>query len=265
MVISPGKGDLSRYNMEGAFIMPQVIYGHRGACGYAPENTLEAFELAAKQGAAGVELDVHLSKDGEVVVAHDETIDRVSNGSGYIRDMTVAELKQYLFNKPHPEYKDARMPTLREVFELLKPYGLHVNVELKNSVFFYPGMEKKCIELAAAVGMTDKVLYSSFNHYSLLKVKEIDPTIKCGLLYDCTMVRPWEYAKSLKMDALHPRFHELQIPDECSSAHALGIEVNPWTVNNEKDLAMVIAAGADRIITNYPDRALAVMKSIKGA
>ncbi len=245
--------------------MPQIIYGHRGACGYAPENTLEAFELAAKQGAAGVELDVHLSRDGEVVVAHDETINRVSDGTGYIKDMTLAELKKYRFNKPHPEYKDARLPTLREVFELLKPYGLHVNVELKNSLIDYPGLEKKCIDLAQAVGMADRVLYSSFNHYSLLRVKALNPDAKCGLLYECTMVKPWDYAKSLAMDALHPHFSELQVGGECAAAHALGIEVNPWTVNEEDDLKMVIAAGADRIITNYPDRALSVLKTMQKA
>jgi len=245
--------------------MPQVIYGHRGACGYAPENTLEAFELAAKQGAAGVELDVHLSRDGEVVVAHDETINRVSDGTGYIRDMTLAELKKYHFNKPHPEYKDARIPTLREVFELLKPYGLHVNVELKNSLIDYFGMELKCIEIAQAAGMEDMVLYSSFNHHSLLRVKGLNSKAKCSLLYDCTMVRPWEYAKSLGMDALHPHFSELQISGECDSAHALGVEVNPWTVNEEADLKMVIAAGADRIITNYPDRALSILNAMKMA
>ncbi len=243
--------------------MLQVIYGHRGACGYAPENTLEAFELAAKQGAAGVELDVHLSRDGQVVVAHDETINRVSDGTGYIRDMTLAELKKYRFNRPHPEYKDAQIPTLREVFELLRPYGVQVNVELKNSRIDYQGLEQKCLEIAASLSMTDKVLYSSFNHHSLLRVKALDLNAKCGLLYDCTMVRPWEYAKSLGMDALHPHFSELQINGECAQAHALGIEVNPWTVNEEGDLQMVIAAGANRIITNYPDRALCVLKAMQ--
>lgn len=239
--------------------MRQVIYGHRGASGYAPENTLEAFELAAKQGAFGVELDVHLSRDGELVVAHDETLERVSNGEGRLCDYTLRELKEFRFNKTHPEYKNATLPTLAEVFALLGPYGLHVNVELKNSLIDYPGLERKCVDLAAKTGMTDRVLYSSFNHHSLLRVKAIDPTLRCGLLYECSMVRPWDYAKKLGMDALHPHFSELQIPDECESAHALGLEVNPWTVNEEQDLQMVLRAGADRVITNYPDRALRVL------
>lgn len=108
------------------------VWAHRGASGYAPENTLEAFALAAEMEADGVELDVQMSRDGYLVVVHDERIDRVSNGSGFIRDFTLEELKGFLFNKTHPEYKDARIPTLREVYELLKDTPLKINVELKN-------------------------------------------------------------------------------------------------------------------------------------
>ena len=236
--------------------MPQWVYGHRGASGYAPENTLEAFELAARQGAHGVELDVHLSRDGELVVAHDDTIERVSDGTGRLCDHSLSELKRLRFNKTHPEYQNARIPTLGEVFELLAPTGLKVNVELKNSLIDYPGLEARCVELAARMGMTQRVLYSSFNHHSLLRLKAIDPSIPCGILYECTMVKPWEYAHALGMNALHPHFSELLIPGECDSAHALGLEVNPWTVNEEADILMACRAGADRLITNYPDRAL---------
>ncbi|MDD3410609.1 MAG: glycerophosphodiester phosphodiesterase [Eubacteriales bacterium] len=239
----------------------QCIYGHRGASGYAPENTLEAFELAAKMGAAGVELDTHITRDGEVVVTHDERIDRVSSGSGLVKDYTLKELKGFKFNKTHPEYVNATIPTLREVYELLAPLGLSVNVELKNSCIFYPQLEEKCIEIAAQCGMTDRVLYSSFNHYSLMHVKEIAPELPCGLLYDATLYHAWEYAHRLGVNALHPKYTELLIADECEKAHALGLEVNPWTVNDEDTLRMVISAGADRIITNFPDRALAMLKA----
>lgn len=241
--------------------MSQWVYGHRGASGYAPENTLEAFELAAKQGAHGVELDVHLSRDGELVVAHDETVERVSEGIGRLCDATLAELKRLHFNKTRPEYGNARIPTLREVYELLLPYGLRVNVELKNSLIDYPGLEAACVELAARMGMTERVLYSSFNHHSLLRVKAMDPTLPCGLLYECSMVKPWDYGYALRMNALHPHFSELQVPGECAQAHALGLEVNPWTVNDDADIRMAFAAGADRLITNYPDRALSILNS----
>lgn len=241
--------------------MKQYVYAHRGASGYAPENTLEAFSLAVEMGADGVELDAHLTRDGEIVVTHDERIDRVSDGSGRVADMTLAELKRFRFNRTFPEYSGATIPTLREVFELLGPTGLHINVELKNSCIDYPGLERKVIELAAEENILDRIIFSSFNHYSMLRVKRIDSSLYCGLLYEATMVSSWDYAAGLGMDALHPHFSEVLLPGgECGRAHALGIEVNTWTVNAEEDIRSVIRAGADRIISNYPDRALRILR-----
>ena len=232
--------------------MSAKVWGHRGASGYAPENTLEAFALAASQGADGVELDVHLTKDGELVVTHDEEISRVSNGSGFVRDHTLSALKALRFNRTHPEYADARIPTLREVYELLLPLGLTVNVELKNSSFLYPGMEEACIDLAARMGMTDRVLYSSFNHYSLRRVMEIDPSLPCGLLYSATLIDPWDYAAALGAKALHPHHSALLYEDSCEAAHRRGIRVHPWTVNSEADMRLCLQRGADALITNDP-------------
>ena len=104
--------------------MKSKVWAHRGASAYAPENTLEAFRLGAEQGADGVELDVQLSKDGQLVVIHDETIDRVSDGHGYVRDYSLEELKKFVFNKTHPEYADARIPTLGEVYDPAARTGL---------------------------------------------------------------------------------------------------------------------------------------------
>lgn len=245
--------------------MAITICAHRGASAYAPENTLEAFELAVQQGAHGVELDVHLTRDKEILVAHDERIDRVSDGIGAICDMTLAEIKRHVFNREHPEYEGARAPTLREVYELLKPTGLYVNVELKNSVKAYPGLEEKCLELAAAMGMEDRVVYSSFRHQSMVRMKELSTFSACGLLYGSVMVRPWEYAQALGVDALHPLFTELLFtPDECEKAHERGIKVNTWTVNDERSMRMVVEAGADMMITNFPDRAMDLLKLIGG-
>ena len=236
--------------------MATKIYGHRGASGYAPENTLEAFELAAKMGADGVELDVHLTKDGELVVTHDEEISRVSDGTGRVADRTLKELKALRFNRTHPEYRDARIPTLGEVFDLLEPTGLGINIELKNSLIDYPGLEKRVIELAAKDFDLSLVIFSSFNHASMLRVKDIDRGLACGLLYEASMVRPWEYALGLGMDALHPHFSEVITPGgECAEAHKAGIRVHTWTVNREEDLDAVLREGADILITNVPDLA----------
>ena len=236
-----------------------LIFAHRGASGYAPENTLEAFQLAVTQRADGVELDVHLTKDGELLVAHDEKIDRVSDGSGWIHQMTVQQIKRYDFNRLHPEYEGAKAPLLSEVYELLKPTGLAINVELKNTLILYPGMEEKLLALAAKMGMEDRILYSSFNHPSMLYLKSIDSTAKCGLLYDCLLIDPAGYAAAAHMDALHPRYHQvLNEEDYCQKAHQKGIKVNTWTVNFERDMKRVAALNADAIITNYPDRAKAL-------
>ena len=236
----------------------QKVFGHRGASGYAPENTLEAFELAAKMGADGVELDVQIAKDGELVVAHDETIDRVANGEGLICELTTAQMKRLRFNRTHPEYESATIPTLREVCELLRPTGLWINIELKNSRIFYESLEEKCVKLVYETGMAGRVFYSSFNHHSMRHMKQIDPALCCGLLYEATMIEPWRYAHALGMDAIHPHFSELQIPEEAAQAHALGLKVNVWTANTEQEIRDSLLAGADTVISNYPDRALAV-------
>ena len=101
--------------------MASRIFGHRGASGYAPENTLESFDMAAKMGAHGVELDVHICRSGELVVTHDETVERVSDGEGWVKDLSLKELKALRFNRTHPEFRDARIPTLQEVFQLRMP------------------------------------------------------------------------------------------------------------------------------------------------
>lgn len=239
--------------------MKTLICAHRGASGYAPENTLEAFQLAIAQKAEAVELDVHLSRDRELVVAHDERIDRVSNGTGYIGQMSLKDIKKHLFNATHPEYREAKAPTLEEVFDLLQETDILINVELKNSRLPYEGMEERCIDLAARKGMSDRVIYSSFNHHSLLRVKAIKSDAVCGLLYDCCMIDPWDYAKNLGIEALHPHYSELILnPRECEEAHLAGLHVNTWTVNDDRDMKRMIQLGADMMITDFPDRAIAV-------
>ncbi len=107
------------------------IFAHRGASGYAPENTLDAFALAMDMGADGIELDVQMTKDDEVVVIHDETIDRVSDGKGMVKDYTLEQLREFSFDNHMEGYEHVSIPTLNEVLELVKPSKMEVNVELK--------------------------------------------------------------------------------------------------------------------------------------
>ena len=239
-----------------------TICAHRGASAYAPENTMEAFELAVMLGADSIELDVHMTKDGELVVAHDPEVSRVSNGRGFIRDMTLSQLKRLRFNRSHPEFVNATIPTLAEVYWLIKPTSLTINTELKNGPLPYDRMEEKCIKLADDLGMKDRVLYSSFSYATLMRLKKIDPEVKAGLLRlplnllptDKKPIDPWELAHVLGIDAIHPHFSELRLPGALKKAHDLGMRVNVWTTNDEADILESLERGADALIGDYPDR-----------
>ena len=234
--------------------MKTQVWAHRGASAYAPENTLEAFKLAAGQGADGVELDVQLSRDNELVVAHDETIDRVSNGSGYIKDHTLSELKKLRFNRLFPEYRDASIPTLGEVYELLRPTGLVVNVELKTGIVPYEGIEERVLDLASEMGMGDRVIYSSFHHPSLVKLKMLDASVKTGLLYSDGWIDAASYGRyTARVDALHPALYHMQDKELIPSARSLGLALHVWTVDDEEYMEALVRQGVEAIITNKPD------------
>ncbi len=232
-----------------------LIWAHRGASGYAPENTLEAFKLAAEMGADGVELDVQLTKDDVMVICHDETIDRTSNGAGAIKDMTYDELLKYDFGYGNEAYEGAKIPTMEQVFDLLKPTSLTINIELKTGIYFYPELEEKIVALTKKKGWEDRVIYSSFNHYSVMKIKEIDPNAKTGFLYADGPLNMPGYAAENEVNALHPALYNLQYPDFMSDCNMFDIDVNVWTVNTEADLLKCRELGVNAVITNYPKKA----------
>ena len=231
------------------------VWAHRGASGYAPENTMEAFELAIEMGADGIELDVQLSKDGELVVIHDEMLQRVSNGNGYVKDYTLEELKTLNFNRTHPEYKKTSIPMLKEVLQLLKNTDLNLNIELKTGMFFYSDIERKILDLVSEYGMQDKVWYSSFNHYTVKKIKELQTDAKVGLLYSDGIYEPAEYASSFGAEAIHPYLVNLQYPHVVERCKKNDIKIHTWTANSFLDMENCIRYGVDAMITNYPDKA----------
>ena len=239
------------------------VWAHRGASGYAPENTLEAFRIAIEMGADGIELDVQFTKDRQMVVIHDETIDRVSNGHGRVVDYTLKELKQFTFNKTHPEYQDCRIPTLEEVLALMKPTGMTVNIELKTGVNFYDGIEDSVLRLVDRLQMQEQVIYSSFNHYSVMKVKALCPNAHVGFLYSNGTLHMAEYAKENQAEALHPSLNNMQYVDLIPDCKEMGIDLHVWTVNNKNDMERMARLGVDAIITNYPDVAYEVLKGRK--
>lgn len=239
------------------------VWAHRGASGYVPENTLEAFLKAADMGADGIELDVQLTKDDEMVVIHDETIDRVSGESGFVKDFTLKELKALDVSKHMKEYdQKTTIPTLEEVFECLKDTNMMINIELKNGVIFYKNLEEKVINLIDKHKMMDRIWCSSFNHESIVRVKKLCPDMKCGLLFSDIVVNPAEYAYNLHVEALHPAVYHMQDENYIEKAHGRGLETHIWTVNDKKYMKKLVKAGADAIITNYPDIAIGVVKKI---
>lgn len=188
-----------------------------------PENTLLAFEKAAEiKGLAGIELDIQLTKDREIIVCHDERVDRTTNGIGYVKDYTLMELKKLKIDAG--EGKKERIPTIEEVFDLLKDRlagGLKVNIELKNSVIPYEGMEEQMIELVHKRGIQKNIVYSSFYAKSLEKLRMLESDAEIGILdvkaSDCL----YKLKGGCGANALHPYWREIDLPAEQISAYTV--------------------------------------------
>ena len=239
-----------------------LIWAHRGASGHAPENTLPAFQLAADMGADGVELDVQLTRDGEIVVCHDETLDRTSGGKGRIQDYTLAELKRLDFSNGNLAYEGVRIPTLEEVLKLLTPTRLTVNIEIKTGVVFYEGIEEKTLNLVHGMNWDDRVIYSSFNHETLRTIRRLNPEAGTGVLYGDGLVNVVSYARSLGARALHPWFCNLQYPGFPEECRENGMEINVWTVNSISQLQTCGRLGVHAVITNYPEKARRILNEM---
>jgi glycerophosphoryl diester phosphodiesterase len=218
---------------------------HRGYSGKFDENTMLAFEKAIEYKADGIETDVQLSQDNIPVIIHDETLDRTTNGIGYVKDYTLAELK--MFRTKNGE----EIPTLKELLELVAKSNLKVlNLELKNSIFPYQGLEEKVLEMIEQYNLKEKIIISSFNHLSLVKIRSLDDKIKLGALTDSTLANVPKYLKDIKVQCYHPCFPSILIEEYMKEIKEAGIMVNPYTVNEEEHMKMVIRVKPDCIITN---------------
>lgn len=240
------------------------IFAHRGASGEAPENTLEAFRLAMNQGAEGIELDVQLTKDGEVVVIHDESIDRVSDGTGLVRDYTLEELRKFSFHNHMEVYQGVNISTLQEVLQLVKASTMEVNIELKTGIFWYEGIENKTMDIVKNMGMQERVIYSSFNHYSIQKVRELDKEAQTAYLYSDVILDVENYAKRTGVLGIHPALYHMGMSDFRKRYKDSGLKVRVWTVNEARYIRMLLKEGIEAIITNYPAKALRIRKEEMG-
>lgn len=236
------------------------VYAHRGASGYAPENTLEAFILALELNSDGIETDIHQTKDGVLVLMHDERIDRTTNGKGYIKEYTYQELLKFNANNKNKKYSFCKIPTLEELFVLVKDKDILLNLEIKTDVIFYQGIEDKIVHLVQEYQLQDRVLYSSFNHYSMMKIKQLQKDAKVSLLYEGQLYQPWKYAEQLEVYGIHPNLPNLAIENYVEMCHLYNKVVNVWTVNTKEDIKKAVSMQVDGIFTNYPDIALQLQK-----
>lgn len=235
--------------------MKPVIIAHRGASGRYPENTLEAIRAALRLQADGVEIDVQFSKDRKVMVIHDHTLDRTTNGTGRVQAYTSMELRRLrVGNRLDSASSQARIPFLHEVLEVMQPTKAALFIELKNFWTKQPGLEEEVIRLITLYDMRERVIISSFNFDSLLIVKSLAPDVTTGLLYAGPIRQPWTLARQYQADQIHAPADELTTR-LIRESHANGFPVYGWTINEPARLRAVMAMGIDGVITDFPGRA----------
>lgn len=237
-----------------------INFAHRGNSSTFPENTMLAFKDAIKVGADAIELDVHKTKDNKLVVIHDEEVHRTFLGRGYVKDYTLSQIKSLKCRKnKFRNNNECIVPTLEEVFELIKDTNLLLNIEIKNDKIHYDKIEEDVINLIHKYNMSKRIIISSFNHESLLKCKEIDEKIETGMLYNSPINNLFEYAKNHKVNALHPSFFCLR-EDIIKEAHKNNLKVNVYTINISEIMMLLMKWNIDGIITDCPIKLKKIMK-----
>jgi glycerophosphoryl diester phosphodiesterase len=233
-----------------------LIVAHRGYSARYPENTLAAFEAAKQAGAHMVELDVSLTKDRRLVVMHDDTVDRTTDGSGVVRQMTLEQLRRLDAGSWFdPRFAAERPPTLAQVLDLARGH-LAVNVEIKPEAVEAPGpadaVERQIVNLVRDMGMPDEVLISSFNWSVLARIRQMAPEIAVGLLsWDPVDRRLREWWPRIDGFAWHPAYRVVT-PSQVEILHALGARVFPFAVGGKIDVSGLLAMGVDGLILDDP-------------
>lgn len=253
-----------------------VNFAHRGASARAPENTLEAFRGAVRAGADGLELDVHLTRDGRVVVIHDDTLDRTTNGAGLVRNKTLAEIERldagYRFTEDgsYPyRGKELQIPTLDEVFREFP--SLAVNVEIKED---QPGVEEAVLRLVREAGAEERTLVASQKHAVIKRFREVS-----GGEIDTSAsgreIRIFSLLSKLRLESLlRPAYDALQVPvryrgmdvltpEFLAAAHSQGVRVDAWTVDELGEMRWLLDMGVDVIMTNRPGTLQEALKQRK--
>ncbi|HFK1449774.1 MULTISPECIES: glycerophosphodiester phosphodiesterase [Bacillus cereus group] len=243
---------------------------HRGASAYAPEHTIAAYKLGQQLKGDYIEIDLQMTKDGYLVAMHDETLNRTTNGTGLVKEHTLEEIKQLnagsTYNKKYPnlakkEYENAKVPTLEEVIEV---FGHDANYYIETkSPDEYPGMEEKLLEIINHYEIQDKVIIQSFSEESLQKIHNLNVNIP--------LVQLLSYKKAVQLTELEIKKYKTYCIGlgmnykYIDSAYVKkikkqGLEVHPFTVDNEADMKKLLLWGVDGMFTNYPDRLHSLLK-----
>jgi glycerophosphoryl diester phosphodiesterase len=219
---------------------------HRGAKGYEPENTLASFQKALDMQVDGIELDVHLSSDGHLIVLHDETIDKTTNGKGLVNSFSLQKLKSFRIENEH------QIPTLAEVFDLVNQQCF-INIELKS----YESADAVVALIELYVSEKNwnynSFLVSSFDWNALQQVRFLNDEIPIGVLAETNLDLAQAFAKFIQAKSIHPHFH-LLTKENTAQMQEKGFEVFPWTINEPEDIAKIKTFNINGIITDFPNR-----------
>ncbi|MBC1799534.1 glycerophosphodiester phosphodiesterase [Listeria booriae] len=235
------------------------IFAHRGSKGTHPENTMPAFLEAVRVGADGIELDVQLSKDGVPVVIHDDKVNRTTNGSGLVCELTLKELKKLDAHQGYRKrfaalFKKTKIPTLQEVLQTLNKYPLILNIELKTDTYDYPGIEEKVLELCRKNTGNLTFLFCSFNVETLKRLRELDSKIKLSAITGLEFEEALAQKDSLRLDSINPPFKIRNIDDFS------GVPTRCWTANQDKQIEALFDENVLGFMTDFPEKAVELRK-----
>jgi glycerophosphoryl diester phosphodiesterase len=252
------------------------VFGHRGAAGLAPENTIVSFERAVRDGAAVLELDVHATRDGVVVVIHDDTLDRTTNGSGAVRQLDFAELRRhdagfrFESDGEHPfRGRGVRVPSLEEILELFP--SMPLNIEIKQGE---PPIETIVVDLLGRHRALERVLLAAEDDRIMSRIRERAPGLATSASYGeardfferCFTNRLSGYAPVARALQIPTRAAdvELVVPETVEAAHSYGLEMHVWTINDEPEMIRLLALGVDGVMSDYPGRLAAIVRRLGG-
>lgn len=235
------------------------VFAHRGYSGKYPENTLPAFEAAARLPVDGVEFDVHLTKDGEVAVIHDERVNRTTDGKGYVKDMTLDELKELdagsWFSE---EWAGTRIPALEEVLDVFRETDHTLNIELKSDIFPYEGLLTAVMKKVGQAEMADRVILSSFDHETIEKASR-NSEVTTAILTSQVLVNAYDYGRGVGTTRLH-----VALPGAfrkmASEAMRKGSIIYVYTVNDETYIHDLERAGVHGIFTDFPEKIMSIIR-----